>query len=147
MKHRLSDGAGYLMIDHRDSPGLTPDEAAQAPGGVAAAGSTLLERDVMHCTHCQRMVVLHSARVRDRAYCPKCHHYICDGCEAIRVASGGACVPFKQILDRAGAIAEKFVTQPDHPDAVIDPARLSGVSSPSITVPAAPPSIVLTDSE
>lgn len=138
MKRTLSAGAGYLQIDHRNSPGLTPADVAGIPGAVAVAGGEQLERDVMQCSHCQRSVVLNPGRVRARAVCPKCHHYICDGCEAIRVASGGACVPFKAVLDTAANIAEKYAGQPDHPDAAIDPQKIAAEA-------AATPKIVLTD--
>lgn len=138
MKRSLADGSGYLEIDHRESPGLTPADVAHIPGAIAVPGGAHLERDVQQCSHCQRMVVLNPGRVRDRAVCPKCHHYLCDGCEAARVASGGECVPFKAVLDRAAEIAEKYVGQPDHPEAVIDLATLSKPG---------PPKIVLTDSE
>ncbi len=80
---------GYLMIDHRASPG-TP----QVPGG------TMLEAAASTCSHCQCQVIRNPARVRARAYCPKCDAYICDDCEAIRVAAGGACVPFEKLADQ-----------------------------------------------
>jgi hypothetical protein len=133
MKRSLADGAGYLVIDHRNSPGTS-----EVPEG------TVRELDVMQCSHCQRTVVLNPGRVRARAVCPKCHHFICDSCETTRVASGGACVPFKAVLDRAQALAEKFVGQPDHPDATINPEALRQESAPIVAVPDGP-SIVLTD--
>lgn len=120
MKRSLSSGSGYLQIDHTNSPGLTPSDVAHVPGMIAVGEGQMLERDIQQCSHCQRGVVLNPGRVRTRAVCPKCHHYICDGCEEIRVTSGGICVPFKQVLDRAFEIAEHFIGQPDHPDAAID---------------------------
>lgn len=138
MRRSLADGSGYLEIDHRESPGLTPADVAHVPGAIPVPGGEHLERDVQQCSHCQRMVVLNPGRVRDRAVCPKCHHYLCDGCESARVASGGECVPFKAVLDRAAEIAERFIGQPDHPEAVIDPVELAKPG---------PPKIVLTDSE
>lgn len=140
----LRHGAGFLEIDHSDSPGLTPADVAQSPGALAVGPGQHLERDIKQCSHCQRTVVLNPARVRDRAVCLKCFEYICDGCEAARVASGGACVPFKAVLDRAQAITEKFVGQPDHPEAVIDPLVLAREAAPTVAVPDGP-SIVLTD--
>lgn len=137
MKRSLSDGAGYLEIDHRDSPGLTAEDVAHVPNAIAVPGGQHLERDVMQCSHCQRAVVLNPGRVRARAVCLKCSHFICDGCDDIRVKTG-ACVPFMQVLDRAAAIAEKFVNDPTHPDAsaVND---LDALRTPS------PARIVLTD--
>jgi hypothetical protein len=113
----LKAGAGYLIIDHRDSPGLSAADVAQMPGAVAAPAGTVLERDVKQCSHCQRDVLLEPLRTRARGYCPKCDGYVCDGCEAIRVASGGACVPFAARLEQAQATLAKFAGQPDHPDA------------------------------
>lgn len=104
MRHSLRQGAGYLTIDHRDSPGLTPADVARSPGAIAVAGGTLLERDVLTCSHCQRAVVLEPLRTRDRGHCPKCDRYVCDPCEAIR-AKSGACVPMTQTLDRMQALA------------------------------------------
>jgi len=124
MKRSLASGSGYLQIDHTNSPGLTEADVAGVPGAIAVPGGSMLERDVQQCSHCQRGVVLNPGRVRDRAVCPKCHHYLCDSCEAARVASGGACVPFKQVLDRAFEIAEQFVGQPDHPEAAFDVEQL-----------------------
>lgn len=137
MKRSLAHGAGYVIVDHRESPGLTPADVAHVPGAAAVAGGAVLERDVMTCSHCQRGVLLNPGRVRARAVCPKCHAYLCDGCEAIRVAAGGTCVPFAQVLERASAVAERFVAQPDHPEAagVNDLAVLAAPAAPRIIVP------------
>lgn len=138
MKRSLADGAGYLEINHKDSPGLRPEDVARIPGALAVPGGQVLERDIKQCSHCQRGVVLNPGRVRARAVCPKCYAFICDGCEAIRAATGG-CVPFKQVLDRAAEIADKFVGDPTHPDAAAA-GDLAALSAPSA------PRIVLTDS-
>lgn len=79
---------GYLLIDHRAGGGLD---------GPLRAG-TMFESATVTCSHCQTQVVLRPDRSRERGYCPKCDHYVCDGCEAIRVQTG-ACVTFKQIMD------------------------------------------------
>jgi hypothetical protein len=144
MRRSLADGSGYLEIDHRDSPGLTPADVAAMPGAIAVQGGQLLERDIKQCSHCQRGVVLNPGRVRDRAVCPKCYAFICDGCEAVRARTGD-CVPFKQILDRACDLAEKFAHDPHHPDAAINPDALR-VQNPTVSVPAdVRPRVVLTD--
>jgi predicted metal-binding protein len=82
--------------------------------------------------------VLHPLRTRDRGYCQKCHAFICDSCEVTRVASSGACVPWKQVMDRAAEIAERHAGQLDHPEL----ASLSDVDS--LTRPNEP-KVVLTD--
>jgi len=129
MKATLSAGAGYLVIDHSNSPGL-PDQGM--PEG------SVLERDILQCTHCQRGVVLNPGRVRARAVCLKCHHYICDGCKAAQDAAGGACIPFRQVLDRAAVIAAQYAGQPDHPALAVldDIGELSQPAAPTVTVPA-----------
>lgn len=74
---------GYFLVDNRHS------------------GGGMLESATITCSHCQSVVVLNPNRSRSRGYCPKCDHYICDGCEATRVASAGACRPFNQIIEEA----------------------------------------------
>lgn len=110
----LKQHAGYLVIDHRESPGLTQADVAHLPDAIPVGAGELLERDIKMCSHCQRQVVLEPLRVRARGYCPKCDHYICDGCEAIRVKTG-ACVPMAKVVDQAQEQLEKSLTV-DHPD-------------------------------
>lgn len=102
----LKQHAGYLVIDHRDSPGLSAADVAHVPGAVAVGAGQVFEVDVLSCSHCQREVRLNSKRVRPRGYCPKCNHYICDTCEAIRARSG-ECVPMVKVLDQAYDAAAK----------------------------------------
>jgi hypothetical protein len=139
----LNSHAGYFVIDHRDSPGLTAADVAHVPGAIPVPGGDLLERDVKQCTHCQRAVVLNPGRVRARAVCQKCFHYICDECDAARAAAGGACVPFKAVLDLALELDVKFAGDPNHP-AAGDPLVLASQPAPFVTVPDGP-RIVLTD--
>ncbi len=99
---------GYLLIDHRAGAGVDsglaqsvgPEAIAVRPGGV-------FESATITCSHCQRQVVLNPDRTRERGYCPKCDRYVCDGCEALRVMSGGACKTFKQIMDEVQNAALK----------------------------------------
>jgi len=116
MKRSISHGSGFLEIDHRDSPGLTPEQVAHIPGAIAVGAGQLLERDIQQCSHCQRGVILNPGRVRARAVCLKCDHFVCDGCAEI-LARTGECVPFLKRLDRAHAIIERHIGQPDHPEA------------------------------
>lgn len=60
----------------------------------------LFESATVTCSHCQRVVILNKLRTRGRHYCPKCDHYICDGCEETRVSSGGECVTFNEIIEK-----------------------------------------------
>ena len=86
---------GYLLIDHRGSPGISVDEARKAglPVPACPAGQ-LYESATITCTHCNMVVILNPQRTRERGYCAKCDHYICDKVEC-RVA----CIPFKRILE------------------------------------------------
>lgn len=89
---------GYLMIDNRNSPGV-PEELMHALGLPVVAARGMFEAPTITCSHCQAVVVINPLRNRERAYCTKCDHYICDGCGARRAASGGECKTFKQIAD------------------------------------------------
>lgn len=110
----LKAGAGYLLIDHTNSPGLSAADVAILPGAVVMPGGSVFERDIKQCSHCQRDVALEPLRTRDRGYCGKCNSYICDGCDAIRVKTG-ACVPMAKRFDQALEMVEQFLGQPDHP--------------------------------
>ena len=83
---------GYLIIDHRYSPGVLPGDCAKG-SPIVPAGNTF-ESATITCAHCNRIVVLNPLRTRPRGYCAKCDHYICDepGC-------GLECKPFAKLLD------------------------------------------------
>ncbi len=72
---------GYLMLDHRASPGFTPDEAIQLgyTPGLTSEGQ-LFETKTNHCSHCGTVVILNPSRVRERAHCNACDKDICDNC-------------------------------------------------------------------
>ena len=91
---------GYLLIDHREAPGISVEEAARAGRRTIPVGRGVkFERPTVNCSHCEALVVLNPLRTRDRAYCPKCDRYLCDTCEAMRAASGGDCYPFRRKID------------------------------------------------
>lgn len=96
---------GYLLIDHRNSPGLTDAEVAKA-GLPIGAGRGLFEAPTFTCSHCQSVVVLNPLRTRDRGYCRKCDHYVCDTCTTALSASG-ICKPFKEVIYEAMVAADK----------------------------------------
>lgn len=87
---------GYLLIDHRAGDGL--DKVPLPANSIAVSGGSVFESATSTCSHCQQVVVLRPDRSRSRGYCPKCDHYVCDGCEAARVQTG-ICKTFKQIAD------------------------------------------------
>lgn len=96
---------GYLLIDNRSGPGFT-DLVGQAANLPPGAGRGTFEAPTYTCSHCQTVVVLNPNRQRERAYCPKCDHYVCDGCGTIRALNGGQCKTFKQVIEEVMESAE-----------------------------------------
>lgn len=91
------DHEGYLMIDHRNSPGV-PVELLAACDMPLNAGRGFFEAATTTCSHCQTIVIINPLRNRERAYCKKCDHYICDGCGAV-MQQTKECKTFKQFID------------------------------------------------
>lgn len=77
---------GWLLIDHRASPGI-PAEIARQIGydPTTVAEGKLLEAATLSCKHCGGAWIKNTNRIRPRAYCKQCDHYICDGCDQVRV--------------------------------------------------------------
>lgn len=94
---------GYLIVDHRESPGV-PDNPAMAgkPDALIARSGMALESATVTCCHCQVVVVLNPLRTRPRGYCQKCDRYICDSPVCHR-----DCTPFERVLDQAQEAALK----------------------------------------
>ncbi len=96
---------GVLMIDHRASPGIAdqymPGAAQDMP---VRYGRGLFEAPTFTCGHCPQVVLLNPLRTRDRGYCRKCDHYICDRCNGI-LAATMTCKPYKKVLDEAQELA------------------------------------------
>lgn len=106
---------GWLLLDNRESPGVSDDLLRTvSPGLPPGAGRGLFEAPTITCSHCQTVVVLNPLRTRDRAYCQKCDHYLCDGCGAALAASG-VCTPFVQVIEEAQEQAAK------HPPFIVTP--------------------------
>lgn len=103
---------GYIMIDHRASPGIdesTAQSAALPPG----CGVGLFEGPILICSHCQKTLIMNTLRLRSRGYCLKCDKYVCDECELIRVVSGGECNSFVMQMDQIleSAIKETLIKE------------------------------------
>lgn len=76
---------GYIMVDNRASPGLPEDIARNAGYDPAQCGEgKLYESATLTCSHCKNAFVKNPFRIRERPYCAKCDHYICDWCDAAR---------------------------------------------------------------
>jgi hypothetical protein len=97
----LRSHEGYLIIDHRNSPGI--EDALAVPHGLPlGAGQGLFEAATYTCKHCQRVDVVD--RNRERVYCRGCDHFICVPC-GIERARTGECRTFEQVIDRILASA------------------------------------------
>lgn len=83
---------GWLMIDHRASPGVSA-EFVRGLGfdpencGIAGEGE-IFEAATITCSHCQTVLLKNPTRTRERGYCAKCDHYICDPCAAEKHLTG-----------------------------------------------------------
>jgi len=95
---------GYVLIDHRASPGLTPEFARNAGlDPKLTAEGKMLEAATLTCSHCNTVVIMNPERKRERGYCRKCDHYVCDN-----PACRSDCRPFHYIQDR---MQEKMIKQ------------------------------------
>ena len=94
---------GYVLIDNRASPGITPHFVHQSGSkgiGVPAVGEgKMLEASTITCAHCQRGVILNPQRSHTREWCSKCDHYLCDGCGLIKRVDG-QCRNLNQLFDK-----------------------------------------------
>lgn len=88
MKNLSRSREGYLLIDHR------------ATGIIEGVTSKIAEYATLTCSHCHKQLIINPARNRERSYCPKCDHYICDECNIIRVASGYICMQLTAVFDQ-----------------------------------------------
>jgi hypothetical protein len=87
---------GYLYVDHRASPGL-PEPIARRMGG--SAGEKLHEIATLTCSHCKTVQIKNPLRIRERGFCSKCSHYVCDICEAKMHHPDYIHVPFDKLVD------------------------------------------------
>lgn len=100
---------GYLMIDHRASPGLDEGLARYVGLDPTLAGEgKLLEAATLTCSHCKAVVVKNPLRVRERAQCAKCGwHYVCDFCFTEMQAADYSHLPFEGLVD----LEQRFASQ------------------------------------
>lgn len=90
---------GYLMVDHRASPGLTEQQAIQAGYDPKfSSEGKVYEADTMTCAHCKNVVIKNYFRTRDRPHCHQCDHYICDVC-AVKAKTEDTHMPFSKLID------------------------------------------------
>lgn len=97
---------GYLLIDSRNTPGLTEEIVKGIDADLPAhAGRGMFEAPTYTCSHCCAVVVLNPRRTRERAYCSGCDHYLCDACGAAKAMTG--CKTFRQIIEETQEQAAK----------------------------------------
>lgn len=77
---------GYLLIDHSATMG-------------ADGFGRKVEAPTLTCSHCHRQIIVQPLRTRERPYCRKCDHYICDSC-AVVMTQTLTCEPLTKTLDR-----------------------------------------------
>jgi len=76
---------GVILIDHRNSPGISPDFVAANNLDVPAVGAgKVYESALCVCKHCGGNVILNPNRSREREYCRACDGYVCDSCGLLR---------------------------------------------------------------
>lgn len=97
MKSKRSN-EGYMIIDHRNSPGVTQEMFPNLPKEEIVGPGQVLEAGMICCRHCQRVLMVNPLRTRQRGYCPKCDHYICDLCESVKVQTG-ECHDIQKVYD------------------------------------------------
>jgi hypothetical protein len=100
---------GEILIDHRASPGLTPEMIGRF--GIAVAGGEIFESAIYTCSHCQCGVVLNPDRSRERHWCAKCDRYICDEC-AYRMARTLECRNVQRRMDQMAEAIERGGVSP-----------------------------------
>lgn len=86
MLFSIKSTEGYLMVDHRASPGLPPEIARLAGyDPFFCQEGKVYESATLGCCHCGGAYVKNPFRTRERASCIKCEgRYVCDTCDAVR---------------------------------------------------------------
>ena len=111
---------GYLMIDHRASPGLPADLAAKLGLDPKYCGEgKLYEADTLTCAHCKTSQIKNTLRTRERASCRKCNnHYICDFCAAGMLRPDYSHIPYEKKVE---LVLSGFTTPDIHPQLILPP--------------------------
>lgn len=92
---------GYLIIDHRASPGMTLEEAMAAGfDPVLVREGHTLELSTMTCAHCKSVVAKNARRIRPQERCIKCDHYVCDFCYIEMQKPDYIHTPYEALVDR-----------------------------------------------
>ena len=97
---------GEILIDHRASPGLSPEDLVGVPVPAVGKGE-LYESPLVVCSHCQYCVIIEPKRTRERAWCAKCDQYICDDC-ALQMRQTLECRSVDRQIDQMLEAAERY---------------------------------------
>jgi len=100
-----SHDEGYLMVDHRASPGIPEEQARKMGYDPSQVGEgKVLEAAMKFCAHCQQPVVINPLRTRERAHCMACSgKYVCDNCAIEMRLPNYVHMPIKKIVDLVGS--------------------------------------------
>lgn len=92
---------GYLLVDHRASPGLPEDLAFKfGYDPKLVKEGKIYEAGTLTCSHCKSTVVKNPFRQRERNFCQKCGgKYICDGCAFQASLPDYSHFPFEKKVD------------------------------------------------
>lgn len=105
MRSKRSDEA-YILIDHRNSPGISQEFIASHGLNAPAVGSgEVLESAIVVCHGCGADVILNPNRSRPREWCMQHDAYLCDRCALMRKLTG-SCIPLKK---RLSDLFERFI--------------------------------------
>lgn len=98
MRSKRAD-EGYVLIDHRNSPGISQEfVAANKLDAPAVGAGQVFESAISVCHCCGGDVILNPLRTRDREWCRQHDAYLCDNCSLLRKVNG-SCVPLRQKLN------------------------------------------------
>ena len=64
-----------------------------------ASGGKVMEAATYTCGHCQAIVMIDPLRTRERPFCKKCDHRLCDTCGAVQAATGGECKNMNHLIE------------------------------------------------
>jgi hypothetical protein len=105
----MAQSKGYLVIDHRASPGLPEELALRLGYDPRQVGEgKYFEADTLTCIHCKSVQVKNLFRTRERGSCPKCSFkYLCDPCTAAMRAPDYDHTPFEKLVDKLLESAER----------------------------------------
>jgi hypothetical protein len=104
---------GYLLIDHRESPGFSCNEVGPQAASLFGAGKKF-EGSTLTCAHTLcggRVVVINPLRTRERGHCYQCDRFICDEC-ALDYKLTGVCRSVNRFTDDFIEAAVKGRTLP-----------------------------------